>query len=178
VTNYLTGGTEDGLEYPEETTYFNYNLRTPYRLNGGVAVLLGMGLISADVEYVDYASMQFSSTDSGTDNNMNDNIQQTYTSAVNFRVGGEYMIAPDVLIRAGYGHSGGPFKDFDSPTQTVSAGLGYRINNVYFDLAYQHFSQKYSLNAYLLDDANGHYSPVVDVDNVRNSVFLTAGFKF
>ncbi|WP_257656730.1 OmpP1/FadL family transporter [Parapedobacter lycopersici] len=178
ITNYLSDGTEDGLEYPEETTYFDYNLRTPYRLNGGIAVLFGTGLISADVEYVDYASMRFTSSDTGTDNDMNNDIQNTYKSAVNFRVGGEYMIAPDLMIRAGYGYAGGPFKDFDSNTQTVSAGLGYRINNLYFDLAYQNMSQKYSLNPYVLDDANGHYSPVVDVDNFRNSVFLTAGFKF
>jgi len=178
ITNYLTDGSEDGLEYPEETTYFDYNLRTPYRLNGGIAVLFGSGLLSADVEYVDYASMRFTSDDFATDEGMNSSIRDTYTSAVNFRIGGEYLIAPNLLIRAGYGHTGGPFKEFASDLQTVSAGLGYRINNVYFDLAYQNQMQKYSLNPYVLDDANGFYSPVVDVDNSRNSVFLTAGFKF
>lgn len=178
ITNFLIDGTEDGLEYPEETTYFDYNLRTPYRLNGGIAVLFGSGLLSADVEYVDYASMRFTSPDAETDNIMNSSIQDTYASAVNFRVGGEYMVAPALLIRAGYGHTGGPFKDFESNIQTVSAGLGYRIDNVYFDLAYQNQLQKYSLNPYVLDDANGHFSPIVDVDNSRNSVFLTVGFKF
>lgn len=178
ITNYLLNGTEDGLEYPEETSYFDYNLRTPYRLNGGVAVLFGSGLISADIEYVDYTSMHFSSTDVQTDDNMNNDILNTYKSAVNFRIGGEYMIAPDLLIRAGYGHSGGPYRAFESNLQTVSAGLGYRINNVYFDLAYQNLAQKYSLSPYVLDDPNGPPSPIVDVSNSRNSVFLTAGFKF
>ena len=178
VTNFLGDGTDDGLEYPEETSYFDYNLRTPYRLNGGVAVIFGGGLISADVEYVDYASMRFSSESSDTDYNMNASIKEAYTNAVNFRVGAEYMLAPDVLIRAGYGRAGGPYKAFDSHTQTVSAGLGYRINNVYFDLAYRHLSQEYGLSPYQLQDANGPASPVVDVENTRNNISLTAGFKF
>ncbi len=178
ITNYLVGGSEDGMEYPEETTFYDYNLRTPYRLSGGIAALFGEGLISADVEYIDYASMTFSSVNSTTDNNMNNDIRNTYTSAVNFRIGGEYRIAPDLLVRAGYGHTGSPYQDFESSTQTVSAGLGYRVNNVYVDLAYQNFAQKYSLNPYILDDANGHYSPAVDITNSRNSVFLTVGFKF
>ncbi|MGK6353204.1 OmpP1/FadL family transporter [Parapedobacter sp. DT-150] len=178
VTNYYTDGTEDGLEYPEETTYYDYTLRTPYRLSGGVAAVLGEGLISADVEYVDYSSIRFSSVNSTTDSEMNSGIGDMYSSAVNFRVGGEYMIAPALLVRAGYGHTGSPYQDIESTTQTVSAGLGYRINNVYFDLAYQNLSQEYSLNPYVLDDANEHYSPIVDVNNSRNSVFLTVGFKF
>ncbi len=178
ITNFLVGGSEDGLEYEEYDTYYDYNLRTPYRLNGGIAAVLGEGLISADVEYVDYTSMTFSSVNSGTDNTMNDDIRNTFTSTVNFRIGGEYRIAPDLLVRAGYGHAGSPYRDFESTTQTVSAGLGYRVNNVYVDLAYQNFAQKYSFNPYVLDDANGHFSPVVDVTNTRNSVFLTLGLKF
>ena len=178
ITNYLIDGTDDGLEYPEETSYFDYSLRTPYRLSGGVAVILGSGLISADVEYVDYASMQFSSDDHLTDVDMNNGIKDTYTSAVNFRIGAEYMLAPDLLIRGGYGYGGGPYRAFESHTQTVSGGLGYRINNVYFDLSYQHFSQDYGLSPYLLDDVNGPASPIVDVNNTRNNVMLTAGFKF
>lgn len=178
ITNFLSDGSEEGMEYEENTTYYDYNLRSPYRLSGGIAAILGSGLISADVEYVDYSSMSFSSVDSPTDNDMNNDIKNTYTNAVNFRVGGEYMIAPALLVRAGFGHSGSPYKDFESTTQTVSAGLGYRINNVYVDLAYQNFAQKYSVNPYVLDDANEHYSPVVDVNNSRNSVFLTVGLKF
>ena len=178
ITNYLAGGSEDGMEYEENTTFYDYNLRTPYRLSGGIAAVLGEGLISADVEYVDYASMTFSSVNSTTDNLMNTDIRNTYTSAVNFRIGGEYRIAPDLMVRAGYGHAGSPYSDFESTTQTVSAGLGYRVNNIYVDLAYQNFAQKYSFNPYLLDDVSGHFSPVVDVTNSRNSVFLTVGVKF
>ena len=178
ITNYLTDGASVPFESEGEPTYYDYNLRTPYRINGGVAALFGQGLISADVEYVDYSSMNFSSTGAETDNIMNDQIRDTYTGAVNFRIGGEYVIAPAVLFRAGYGHTGSPYNDFESTTQRVSAGIGYRINNTYIDLAYQNLTQKYGWQTYLLDDANGVYSPVADIKNSRNSVFLTLGFKF
>jgi len=178
ITNYLTDGSVEEFPSEGEPTYYDYNLRSPYRLSGGVAALFGQGLISADIEYVDYASISFSSVNSNTDNIMNDQIRDTYTNAVNFRIGGEYLIAPAFLVRAGYGHAGSPYKDFESTTQTVSAGLGYRINNVYIDLAYQNFAQKYGWQVYELDDANEHYSPVADISNSRNSVFLTVGLKF
>ncbi|MGV3761001.1 OmpP1/FadL family transporter [Parapedobacter sp.] len=178
VTNYLTDGSTEDFPSEGEPTYYDYNLRTPYRINGGIAALFGQGLISADVEYVDYASMTFSSVNSNTDNAMNEQIRDSYTSAVNIRVGGEYLVAPAFLLRAGYGHTGSPYSDFESTTQQVSAGIGYRINNVYIDLAYQNFTQKYGWQVYLLDDANEHYSPVADISNSRNSVFLTLGFKF
>lgn len=176
--DYFMTDQDDYFEYPEESTYYDYNLRTPYRLNAGIASVLGQGLISADIEYVDYASMHFSSSNVGTDDLMNEQIDDTYTNAVNFRIGGEYMIAPSFLLRAGYGHNGSPYKDFDLTSQTVSGGLGYRVNNVYIDLTYQNFTRKYGYQVYLLDDANGHYSPVADINHSRNSVFLTVGFKF
>lgn len=178
VTNYLTDGSVADFPSEGEPSYYDYNLRSPYRINGGVAALFGQGLISADIEYIDYASMTFSSADSNTDNIMNEQIRDNYTQAVNFRIGGEYLVAPAFLLRAGYGHTGSPYNDFESTTQRVSAGIGYRVNNVYIDLAYQNLTQKYGWQVYELDDANEHYSPVADISNSRNSVFLTLGLKF
>lgn len=178
VTNYLADGTEMPFESEGEPSYYDYNLRSPYRINGGVAALFDQGLISADIEYVDYASMTFTSVNSTTDNDMNQQIRDNYTGAVNFRIGGEYLVAPGFLLRAGYGHTGSPYTDFESTTQRVSAGIGYRMNNVYVDLAYQNLSQKYGWRVYELDDINEHYSPVADISNSRNSVFLTFGLKF
>lgn len=178
ITNYLTDGSVADFPSEGEPSYYDYNLRSPYRVNGGIAAILGQGLISADIEFVDYASMTFSSVNSNTDNSMNTQIRDTYTNAVNFRIGGEYMIAPSFLLRAGYGHNGSPYEAFESTTQTVSAGLGYRVDNVYIDLAYQNFTQKYGWQVYKLDDANEHFSPVADISNSRNSVFLTLGLKF
>lgn len=179
VTNYLVDGSVEDFVYDvEDLLVFDYNLRTPYRINGGVAYIFDQGLISADVEFVDYASMSFSSSDFSTDNNMNTAIANTFKSNVNFRVGGEYVFAPSFLVRAGYNYNGGPYQNFSSNIQTVSAGLGYRVNNFYIDAAYQNAFQDYGLTAYQLDDLGGVPSPVANINNTRNSVILTAGFKF
>lgn len=175
LENYLVDGSDDFIEYEWDDTYFDYNFRSPYRINGGVAVLFGQGLISADVEFVDYASMQFSSTDRVTDDFMNADIAQTLKGAANFRVGGEYMFSPSILARAGFGYNGSPYQDIDSHTQLVSAGLGYRVNNLYVDLAYQNITQEYGVSPYTLE---GLPSPVADVKNTRDRIFLTLGFKF
>lgn len=158
-----------------EDTYFDYKYRSPYRINGGLAVLFGQGLINADVEFVDYASMQFSSTDRVTDDLMNADIAQTMKGAVNFRLGAEYMFSPSILARAGYGYNGGPYQHIDSHMQLVSAGLGYRVNNLYVDLAYQNVTQEYGVSPYTLE---GLPSPIAEVKNTRDRVFLTLGFKF
>lgn len=174
----VNGETTSFDDYDEwEDTYFDYKYRSPYRINGGVAVLFGQGLISADVEFVDYASMQFSSTDRTTDDFMNTDIAETLKGSANFRVGGEYLFTENLLARAGFGYNGGPYKNVDSHTQLVSAGLGYRINNMYVDLAYQNVTQNYSHSPYTLE-FEGVSSPVAEISNTRNRVFLTLGFKF
>ncbi|SFC70556.1 hypothetical protein SAMN05421747_12040 [Parapedobacter composti] len=172
---------DDGLYYLE------YRLRTPYRLTGGLSAVLSQGLISADIEYVDYSSMHFSASDAlplsektRVDNDMADGIANTYTGAVNFRIGGEYLLADNLLARAGYGHNGSPYKDQKLTSQTVSGGLGYRHNNMYIDATYQHFSQSYENNPYTVSDWWGADvpTPAASVKNSRSSVFLTLGFKF
>jgi len=179
ITNYLRNGTDSSDESPSDPVYYDYNLRTPYKLSAGLAyILAGGGLLSADVDYVDYASMSMSSSDAGYDQDFNNGIADTYTGAVNFRVGGEYMIAPQLMVRAGYGYTGSPYKDenIEYTGQTVSGGLGYRFNNVYVDLTYQNYQRNYSMIPYLLEDAS--VSPVVDVKNQRHNVLLSVGLKF
>src|SRR5690606_30623333 len=89
--------------------YQEYNFRTPYRLNGGLAYVFGDGLISRDVEFVDYKSMHYSyDNDREEERIMNENIKALYKSAVNYKIGAEYRIAPQLLIRAGYNYNSSP----------------------------------------------------------------------
>lgn len=167
--------------------YIEYTIRTPYRISGGVSTVFGMGLISVDLEYTDYSSMHFSASDQlglslkqDLDRRMNDGIKSTYTSAVNFRAGGEYFFTENLLGRIGYSHRGSPYKDSELTTETVSGGLGYRINNMYLDLSYQHFNQSYISNPYTIDTGfwEGYSNPQADVTHTRHQVFMTIGFKF
>lgn len=167
--------------------YLEYTIRTPYRINGGVSTVFDMGLISVDLEYIDYSSMHFSSTNHLTlgnkqalDQAMNDDIRSTFTSTVNVRAGGEYRFTDHLLGRVGFAHRGSPYKDMDLKRQTVSGGLGYRIHNMYIDLTYQNFSESFTHSPYSIDTEfwEGYSNPSASVRHDRHQVFMTLGFKF
>lgn len=171
----------------EYTDYLEYNMTTPYKISGGISAVFGAGLISADVDFIDYSSIKFSASDalgmttkSDLDAAMKEQIRSTYTGAVNFRVGGEYRFTDQFLGRVGYANQGSPYKNEDIKTQVISAGLGYRINNIFIDAAYQNRKQDYNSSPYSVD--NNFWgideNPSATIKNQMHSVFLTVGFKF
>jgi len=168
---------EPTVEYhPKEEQYYDeYDLRTPYRLNAGVSAIFEEGLISADIEYVDYTSMKITTNNHMNDRESADIISSDYKGAANFRLGGEYKIAPEFLLRAGYNYQGNPYKNISSTKQTVSGGLGYRISNMYVDLTY--LNEQFDMN-YTPYQSELYPTNAAAVKNNRNNVFLTVGFKF
>ena len=161
---------------------FSYNLRTPLKASAGISYIIGgTALISADVDYVDYASMRFSDVDGYDRNTINDNnafIKESYKEAINYRVGAEVKVTNEFSLRAGYGVNGNGVKGGDNKFyqgQYYTGGIGYRVDNYYFDLAYQNYKTNFSSSPYLLDD---YSEPVADVKSNRNNVFLTFGVRF
>jgi len=131
--------------------------------------------------------MHFSASDAiglsskeSLDSDMNNEIKSNYTSATNFRAGGEYRFTEQFLGRLGYAYRGSPYRDSDLNTQTISGGLGYRIGNMYIDATYQHFTQSYISRPYQIDTNfwSGHNNPEASVTNTRHNAYLTIGFKF
>lgn len=165
-----------------ETYDFTYNLRTPLKGSLGASyVIANQAIISADVDFIDYASTRMSTNGSSYDSDLirsnNADIRNNFKSAVNYRVGGEYKIS-NVSLRAGYGVNGSPYKTDDNgffDTQMYSGGLGYRIKNYSIDLAYQRVETNNTFNPYTLSTGNG---PVADVKSTLNNVFLTLGLRF
>ncbi|MBB5622174.1 hypothetical protein HDE69_003239 [Pedobacter cryoconitis] len=175
----FSGGTELPLgDYMN--TNFNYNVRTPYKGSLGASFIIGQNaLLTADVDYVDYKSTKLSESDGYPDVIISNNnfIKNNYTSAVNFRVGGEYKI--DLFsLRAGYGYSGTPYKEDPgnlSAIKSYSGGIGYRINQYYIDLAYQRIETNNFFNPYYLDDNS---QPLASTKVARNNIFMTVGVRF
>jgi len=160
---------------PEELYYEEYNLRTPYRLNAGVSAKFEGGLISADVEYVDYTSMRVTTNNQANDSQSADLVSSEYKGAANFRLGGEYRLTPDFLLRAGYNYQGNPYKNISSTKQTISGGLGYRISNVYIDLTYLNSRQELGYTPY---QSTTYPTDPATIKSSRDNVFLTLGLKF
>lgn len=161
---------------------FQYNMRTPYKGSLGASVIIANNaLLTADVDYVDYSTIKLSNAQDyyapSTINGNNADIKDFYTHAFNYRVGGEYKIDP-VTLRVGYGYNGSPYKDDNknlSATKYYNAGIGYKINQYYVDLAYQRAETTNTFSPYTLNDFS---EPVADAKVKRNNVFLTFGIRF
>jgi long-subunit fatty acid transport protein len=180
-TRFSQGGQSAGSVFSNVyNSNFNYNLRTPYKASLGGSVIIGQnGLLSADIDYVDYASTKLSVSDGYSDliSENNQYIKQNYKSAINYRIGGEYRI-DDFTLRAGYGLNGTPYKSDDKNVFDVkyySGGLGYRFNQYYVDLAYQRTE---TTNTFAPYELNNFSEPVATAKVARNNVFLTVGVKF
>ncbi|WP_162427973.1 OmpP1/FadL family transporter [Pontibacter pudoricolor] len=168
------------VELPGE---FSYNLTTPFRANGGVAVFLGKyGFITADAEFVDYSNMRFSEDEDGGGfgsyfSGVNSRINDTYKSAMNYRIGaeGRYEV---FRLRAGYAISESPYKNssFDAKINTFTLGAGVRLQNYYADIAYARSNGNSRYSPYTFD--NGEGSPIIDQENEQSNVMFTVGLNF
>ncbi len=152
--------------------YFDYELKTPMRAIGSVAVLLGKyGLISADYEYIDYSTASLRSFDYNFFNE-NDAINTEYTSANNFRFGGELKYGI-LAVRGGYNIYGSPFRDLGSLGERTgySFGLGVRDKAYFIDFAYNHSKSEGNYSLY-------NIAPVSANEIKTNAYSLTLGFRF
>ncbi len=182
IDDRSAGSSSDKAVLDEEIYDFSYDLRTPFKGSLGASYVIGgRALISADVDFIDYSSMRFSSVDGvgiGEINNANNDVKALYKSAVNYRVGAEVKVTDLVSLRGGYGINGTAYKD-DSKNQFqskfYSGGIGYRNKNYSIDVAYQRVETNSTFSPYLLQDFN---EPVAQAKNNKNNVFLTFGVRF
>lgn len=92
-------------------TDYTYKLKTPWRVMGSIATVLGQrAIISADYEYVDYTSAKFTNNGSGNEYlATNEAIKTIYKGTHNFRAGAEYRFSSIFCLRGGYSYSASPY---------------------------------------------------------------------
>jgi len=132
---------------------YGYKMDTPTKLIGSIAYQFGKkGMISFDYENVDFSKMQYRNGRDGYNfSSENTTISTIYRNATNLRFGAEFKPTETVSLRAGYELFGNPYqstiKDPDTGLavvqpnsnfsfNTINAGIGYRMDNVSFDLSY------------------------------------------
>ncbi|GAA3950935.1 outer membrane protein transport protein [Pedobacter ginsengiterrae] len=179
----------DGTNIPEYTNPLSnynseYSLRTPYKVSGGAAYILGnSGLITADVEYVDYSSIHFSSNFTSEETNTNRDIAALYKGNFNYRAGLELKVVDQFMVRGGYSYSGSPYKNLDFTTQSYSGGLGYRFDNYSLDVTYRHTKWDSTNSPYTISSDYPDFNftgagPTANLKNSADNVFLTFGVRF
>ncbi|WP_443939338.1 OmpP1/FadL family transporter [Pedobacter sp. MW01-1-1] len=179
INNQLQGFNSNN---PNNNYSYTYNLRTPLKASlGGSYIIAGTALISADIDFVDYSAIRFSSdgySDYSTINSNNAFIRDNYKSTINYRVGAEVKVSKEFSLRGGYGINGSGVKGGDDKFyqgQYFTGGLGYRVNNYYIDLAYQNYQNGFNNSPYILND---YSEPVAEIKTTRDNVFLTFGVRF
>jgi hypothetical protein len=160
-----------------------YNIITPMKFNTGLAFFLGKyGLVSGDVEFVNYGGAKYSSDTPGVSFKLdNDDIKYYYTNVVNYRVGAEGRLGI-YRLRAGYNVQNNPYKrnfDVGGNITTFSTGVGVKLQKFFIDATWLNTNYNSSYSPYSVQDENGNLvGPTIRLKNTINSVMLTAGFSF
>lgn len=172
MSTTINGGAKR-TDQPDEPYQFTYNLTTPLRLAGGIAVFIKQyGFISGDVEYLDYSSSRLSGDYNSTSDN--NDIRVLYKSAVNAHIGAEARVTPNVFLRGGYGVQGNALVNNGNQINTTSGGIGYRNSDFYIDVTYSHINGSQTVYPYELASD----SPSALLNKTNNNVYATIGFRF
>ncbi len=158
---------------------FDYSLTTPWRMIGSVAVQLGqIGVISMDIERVNYNTMWYFGSDLRDEN---DTIQKYYKPSYNFRLGAEVKLA-GIALRAGYALYGSPYvKGFgndNASTSNFSAGIGFKGSRFFCDIGYVMSLQKSNYILYTTQDAGQTFANQAALINKNSQIMATIGFRF
>ena len=173
----INGDTLLNGEISAETDLFisSYRLRSPTRLNTGVAYFLGKsGFLTLDLEFVNHSKTNLSA-DFSMDGD-NNTINSIYRNALNLRLGGEFRIDP-LRLRLGYANYGSPYEDssLGGARSAFTAGLGFRVKAFSADVAYVNGTQNQSTTPYFLAS---NENPVAEITNNTQSLLLSLGFNF
>jgi hypothetical protein len=161
------------------------------KVQGGLSVQIGtIGIISADMEFVNYNNLKLNTTDYTTDfSSENSDIQSVYKSVVNFKAGGEIRYN-NFALRLGGGYYPSPVESISSPSiynyvsnipaayTELSSGLGYRNRNFFVDFGFSWLAHKEDYNLYTVYFDN---NPSVNVANLKQNEYrllLTMGVRF
>lgn len=168
VTQTGNGLSPDGL--------FDYRVTTPWRYIGSAGLILNKaGFLSAEVEYVDYATARLGFGGFEEDERVaNDSIEAKLATAMNFKFGGE--LAYEIFrFRAGFGLYQSPIVGDDVTNSAFSLGAGIREESFYMDIAYRRQTIKEAYAPYLTTDFP---TQVVETNAVFNHILITFGFRF
>ena len=176
-----------------EPGQYRYSLVTPYQGTLSAMYLFGKtAFLSADVDIVDFTSASLDADDYNF-RPENDNIQEFYRMAVNYRVGGELRFGM-FRVRGGLAVFGDPlteplkeYLDYTdlSTVQAIasggrrifSGGVGVRQPNFFFDVTLMNQQQQDLLSPYLTSSTEV-YNPAAVSTTTKTSLVTTLGFTF
>lgn len=177
MTSYLQES-----HYAQAVNNYDYDFHTPMKIVASGALVIGkFALVSADVDFVDYSAMRFKNgggSDPMTD--LNAQVTRTFTDVINYRLGGEFRVANNFSLLAGYEFYGNPVKATSATNEelpsdnlsAISVGMGYSFKNMYFDTALKYYEHKSTMY-----HAQPNFEEVPATQQNTNITF-TLGYRF
>lgn len=161
------------------TQNFSYGLTTPSKLEAGMALFFGkLGMITADVEHLDYGAALFSSNSSASfDLGTNTSIRNAYKSTENYRFGAEVKLG-DISVRMGYALYGNPYTYVTTTNRYVpfyTGGIGWKTDGYYLDFGLVNTQRQFSYRPYTLNDGSEPKSSII---SSTTSFLMTIGTRF
>lgn len=175
TADYDEGGSYSSQYPPENGGKFNYQIITPMKFIGSVALLYKkIAALNIDYDIVNYkqASIQSSTQEFSTVNKV---IRNKYNQTTNLRIGAEAKLN-SMIVRLGYAMYGSPFGDvYNSDFVKVfyTGGIGFKKDKTYLDIS---FTKSFSNENYYMYNPN-----FVDQSTLKNSgttIAVTIGSKF
>ena len=154
----LSNHQEDYHKHLSPTAYNDYDFKSPHTFIGSLAFFLGSrGLLTTDVEYLNYGSSRFYSNTMSF-SNTNNELDRLLKSTFNIRVGTEWRLR-QYFIRGGLAYYGSPygFGENDGSVKKLALGIGYATHDdTYWDFAYEltETSTLYTPYSYYVDGVN------------------------
>lgn len=165
---------------------FEYSITGPFRASGGITYFVGRnGFLTGSLEYVGYKGMRISTTtlsaidNSEFRNNNRQEVQDTFNSSVNVRVGGEYRLNI-FRARAGMAYLSDPYRvqldDINRSRMVLSGGVGLRTERFFLDVTGIYNSYRSAFTPYQLNNPRDFAS--VNISNQSVNLLLTVGAFF
>ncbi len=178
--------------------YGSYYLNTPMKGLANLGFVIGnYGFVGVDYEYTDYTTMKMKNNDiiNSYMVDQNNKIATNFESTHTLRIGTELRPVENLAVRFGYAMATPAVKadayrtyatnttrtDFDftneKSTNYITAGLGYRFDNSYVDVAYVLQTKLQDYYAYNPTYVNGFGAPV-ELTSKHNQILVTYGVRF
>lgn len=165
-------GQRETHRYLSPVLYQNYEFHTPHTFIGSLAFIIGQkGMISADVEYMDYGSSWFNFD--GVD------IRGVLKPTYNFRLGTEWRLR-QYYLRGGLAYYGSPygFGEKYGSLKKLGLGFGYAVSQeTSWDFAYELTQSTTGFTPYQVYDNGQNIVEDAVRHQWRNKVVVTLKIK-
>ncbi|HLF63752.1 MAG TPA: hypothetical protein VI603_08365 [Saprospiraceae bacterium] len=161
---------------------FNYNLKTPRVVSGSLGIVFAKsGFISTEIQYKNFGSARFDYSGRGNgdafqeeEDAVNEMIREQLSEAITIRTGAELAIKK-FRLRGGIELDQSQYANDDSFDPTYNAGLGFRGDKFFVDVAFQYFTLEQGLLPYVVNTVP---QPLVFKDISNTRLFLTLAYRW